>query len=744
MINKFDTINGFGVYVNYTWPSALPAFARYNVIYGWNGSGKSTLARVFRCLEARTKPPHGSHIKVSTRTTTYTPDAFGRFHIPVRVFDRVYVEETVFPATGFALPIYVIGKENTDRVKRLTSLKAKLAEAQTTHAAAQQAREEAVKRLNDFCTSRARDIKERGWKDYHTYDRTRFRQRCDLLAADGIDAALLSDVTRDRLDAEQHQRRPATIAPVLPPQTSLRRIHKSLEDLLSQSAAATAIDSLARSPDLARWCREGLRIHHSQRSKECPFCGSIIPPQRLNDLQSHFNAAYEKDLAELERVEAELRRTAAFLAAKPTFDIDNAYDDMREDFEEAICKLAELKGLSAQYCESGLQAIAEKRANMFKPVTPPPPPPTELEKAFEIFNSLVATHTSKGSTHDLHTAECRLRLESHLVAISLPEYLKQKEELRSIEASETAAMCAIRDLTEEIAGLDVEIRNHRIPADKINSDLRAYLGHADLHLEVSDSGYVISRNGIPANNLSEGEKTAISLLYFLHSLDSESFSKQDGVVVLDDPITSLDNNALFCACSFIGERAAGVCQLFLLTHNLFFLHQARKVLGVISNRPGCGGQVNGYMTEIRLRDGNRESHLRSLDRTLGDFGSEYEFLFSIIYRAVFESSAYESQYICLLPNVARRVLEAFFAFRRPGEDKLDNCIKSTAANDALKMRLHRFVQMLSHQKRIEEGDCSFTTDAEVVSRLSDVLELMKIEDSRHYDAMVTRVNALCR
>jgi len=742
MITQFSTIQRFGLYVNFTWPSALAKFSRYNIIYGWNGSGKSTLARVFKSLESRTPLDDGSQIKVATSANEYCQDAFGTFDIPVRVFDRAYVEETVFPTTGYARPIYVVGKENADRVRRLNLLRANLAEAQSAHLAALKDKDDAIRSLDEFCTNRARDIKERGWKDYHAYDRTRFRKRSESLAAEGcIATVLLDDETRDRLDAEQHQRQPVSMSPEEVPKNTPRQMHDLLTTLLGHSVVATVIESLCGSPNLSQWCRDGLSLHQTSRTEECLFCGNTIPRSRLTNLEMHFNDEYQRAICALEAFANDLVATADSLVKPSAFQIDHAYDDMRKDFEEATCLLAEEKRLNAEYCRQALKAIEDKKSNMFASVASPEPPCRGLEDALATFNSLVATHNSRGSSHDLHATDCRRRLESHLVAVYLPAYIALKDASFGCVASLALRSQKIQDLIDEIACLEVEIRNHRLPAEKINSDLGVYLGHADLHLEVSDTGYVISRNGVAAENLSEGEKTAISLLYFLHSLDSESFSKREGVVVLDDPVTSLDNNALFCACSFVVERTAGVRQLFILTHNLFFLQQARKSLRSISNRAGCGGELNQYMTEVQGRVGKRESNLRRLDSSLGGFGSEYEFLFSLIYRASSDSTEFETQYVSLLPNVARRVIEAFFAFRRPGDDNLEECVRSTGADEALKLRLYRFVSSLSHQKRIEEGDCSFTTDAEVVLRIRDVLDLIKHEDPRHFDAMVVRAGA---
>ena len=95
----------------------------------------------------------------------------------------------------------------------------------------------------------------------------------------------------------------------------------------------------------------------------------------------------------------------------------------------------------------------------------------------------------------------------------------------------------------------------------MNADICSYLGRGELTFEIQGSGYQISRNGTPAKNLSEGERTAIAFLYFLKSLGDKSFSLKDGIVVIDDPVSSLDSNALFHAFGFMKGRTKDAGQL---------------------------------------------------------------------------------------------------------------------------------------------------------------------------------------
>src|SRR5712672_286521 len=51
MLTAIKKIKGFGVFDDFSAPSDLPEFKRFNLIYGENGSGKTTLSRLFAALE---------------------------------------------------------------------------------------------------------------------------------------------------------------------------------------------------------------------------------------------------------------------------------------------------------------------------------------------------------------------------------------------------------------------------------------------------------------------------------------------------------------------------------------------------------------------------------------------------------------------------------------------------------------------------------------------------------------------
>jgi len=163
-----------------------------------------------------------------------------------------------------------------------------------------------------------------------------------------------------------------------------------------------------------------------------------------------------------------------------------------------------------------------------------------------------------------------------------------------------------------------------------------------LRLEIKDTGYAITRGGKPALALSEGEMTAIALLYFLKSLQDKRFDLANGVVVLDDPVSSLDANALYLAFGFMRQRTKDAGQLIIFTHNFTFFRQVRNWFHHlpgqnkrdINQRP-----ARFYMLDCEHDQNGRCASIRRLDPLLEQYESEYHYLFACVYRASKEDGA---------------------------------------------------------------------------------------------------------
>jgi wobble nucleotide-excising tRNase len=325
------------------------------------------------------------------------------------------------------------------------------------------------------------------------------------------------------------------------------------------------------------------------------------------------------------------------------------------------------------------------------------------------------------------------------IADGLDDYKRLQNVLGAAKNAVSPIQADVSKLKGQIAVLEREIREQQRPADELNADLKRYLGHGELQLVVRGTGYEITRGSEPAKALSEGEATAIALLYFLKSLEDRGFDKKNGVVVIDDHVSSLDANALYLAFGFIRQRTDAVGQLFILTHNFEFFRQVKNWFHHLrgqSKRDASLRPARFYMLG-RSPGASRSSTLMPLDPLLEQYESEYHYLFACVLRAVQAGPGADLEGSYHLPNVARRLLETFLAFRRPqSSGELWKKLKDVPFDEARKARVIRFVHTHSHSDAVGAPQHDLSLLSEACPVLADLLDLIRAEDSQHYEAMV--------
>lgn len=747
LITRIARLRHPGVLRDFTRASELPDFARYNLIYGWNGSGKTTISELFRALERRQSPEGRAELVIGG--TKVDGDGFRDATVPVRVFNRQFVSESIFPVGGGDIPpIFVLGKESAEKQAEVEGLKEEKSTAAENLDAAKSDKGKADRDLDQHCASSATFIREKlrssGNNPYNNYDKRRFKERAEQMLADNDDSEhRLTDEERDRLAAQSHAAPKETVGKVQYQLPDLKQYQEAAAELLKATVVSSAIAALKDDTPLAAWVRQGLGLHQQRDTESCLFCDQPLPAGRISRLEAHFNEEYEGLLRKLDDLIAQLER--AFQSARQTSLPDSAkfYDDLAAEYDAASAKFAEETDAVGHFLDALTDQLMQKKQKVFEASESAVSMPTVDGKVVEKVNAVIQKHNDACDAFDDRVRSAREQLENDAVAGSLPDYQALKGAVSHSDTKITEADKEVHHLNGKIADLEREIIQHRQPAEELNSDLQAYLGHQELRLDVKDTGYTISRSDGPARALSEGERTAIALLYFLKSLQDRDFALANGVVVLDDPVSSLDANALYMAFGFIRHRVDGASQVFLLTHNFSFFRQVRnwfhhlKGQGKkdIAQRP-----ARFYMLKCTLTDEGRRSGLEPLDPLLEQFESEYHYLFAAVYRHVQDGDGHGLEVNYAFPNMARRLLETFLAFRQPQHaGELRQKLQRVSFEETKKVRILRFLHTHSHADVVGEPEHDPSGLGEAHYVLNDLLELMKKEDPAHYEAMISLV-----
>lgn len=229
--------------------------------------------------------------------------------------------------------------------------------------------------------------------------------------------------------------------------------------------------------------------------------------------------------------------------------------------------------------------------------------------------------------------------------------------LTALQTQLTAKLTEFSTLNAEIQNLSKNVTSIQPTIDEINRLLKSY---GFLNFEIvptAEKGfYQIQREDgeIAEATLSEGEITFITFLYFLQRAkggETEESVNEERILVIDDPISSLDSNVLFVVSTLIKEiiknvksDVGNIKQIILLTHNVYF-HKEVSYEGL--NRKGEKSQF------WILRKNNKIStiHFYGINNPIQ---SSYELLWR-------EIKEWENNSGITIQNTLRRILENYFS-----------------------------------------------------------------------------------
>lgn len=740
-IDRVCQLHDCGVFRDFSWPTDLSDFGRYNLIYGWNGTGKTTLSRMFRALELRRPPPLGAAVFRIDGVNVHGED-FPQSTLPIRVFNRDFIHESVFPVGGGDVPpIFVVGKDSVERQKEADRLKAERNVKQEELGAAHRAKGQADRDFDKHCIDRAKVIKDTLQKTgsaYNNYNKSDYQVRAQRMTVDrDATSHRLSDDQREALLA-QHQATPKPkVTEVAYRVPALQGLADQVAALLRTTVVSSAIQALKDDSALAEWVRHGLGLHNDRRSDKCLFCEQPLPAGRLGDLEAHFNAEYERLLRQIDEQIRALESANGQAAGVRPPNRAELYDDLHLDFDSAERAFRQMIDTVRTYLAVLVENLKRKRGEPFAALSLSEAVPTVDTAAIDRLNEVIRRHNQACDEFDRRVSEARDRLALDMIAQTLDEFVRNRDAVQIATAARGPIEAEIKRLTVEIERLEREIREHRRPAEELNEDLKRYLGHGELQLTINDNGYSITRDGVPADMLSEGEMSAIALLYFLKSLEDRGFDKPNGVVVLDDPVSSLDGNSLFLAFGLIRERTKDAGQLILMTHDFALFRQARNWLYYLNRRAPRPSRF--YMIKCTPAAGQRSSSLCWIDALLEQYESEYHYLFACVYRVWLAPPASSLEVYYHVPNMARRLLEGFLAFKVPqASGDLYNALQIVQFEENKKTRILRFVHTQSHGADLVPGHDP-TALGECRGVLEDLFGLMKALDDGHFSAMVALV-----
>ncbi|MDU9720553.1 AAA family ATPase [Helicobacter pylori] len=237
-------------------------------------------------------------------------------------------------------------------------------------------------------------------------------------------------------------------------------------------------------------------------------------------------------------------------------------------------------------------------------------------------------------------------------------YCDSEKEIKELENEISKNQGKIERLENEIRELEKNMVSIKPIVNKINTLLKGY-GFANFSLGCTEDEkcYRIQREDgqLVGETLSEGEVTFITFLYYYHltkgSLKENDISKNK-VLVIDDPISSLDSNILFIVSVLVKDlmkettkEKTNIKQIIILTHNTYFY----KEITLEYDLKCYQGKYSFWI----IKKDNNVSKIK--DYKENPIKNSYELLWQEVKQAKENNASWVS-----LQNVMRRIIEYYF------------------------------------------------------------------------------------
>ncbi|WP_050806647.1 AAA family ATPase [Nesterenkonia sp. F] len=734
------------------WPEDLPLGGR-TVIYGHNGSGKSTLSELLLELAEGSSPTDlvwEDHEK--KRTTINSGEVIAA--PPISVFTRKWVETNLsaFLDGESASAIVTLGHEAIDAKEEETRLTdeidKRLAEANKA--------EERRKAANAEVDNLARAVQDRLVAELKEFDYSYFTKNRFTIARVKHD---LRSFEGEAPDSKAHaqalkrlaERAPTPIPEVPAPPEGITSELQGLSDLLAETPTRAAIAALEDNPTAQKWVEDGLELHEGV--DHCFFCAGEITNERHTQLARHFDESWLRIRGRtktlIEAVTREKQQLSAWLSKLPA--TDSLAGDVKPAYEEAWKNTEKEAGKRLDVLETIETTLAIKADD--PSAAPEAPDWSVLLSALSTatLNQAVARHNEQANHHREMTAERTRTVMDHLVGTQAEAFRTLEGQAQELAFRSSACTQTAEQTERQLNEVRQAMFTTKDMADTLTRDLSRVYGNGHLSVTVTEDGksYECRRSVNAASNLSDGERTTLSLLYFLRKLEDEQTPGGDPskrIVVIDDPSSSLDRESLFSTHQWLVDKLKRFGQYIVLTHDFnllrLFLKSQNNTWGKSMKKIDQGNSNESTFPKVSFLEmyadvigGQRRSQFDKLPRFLLNNISEYAYLFSMVMTGIANPKDHERLF--LLPNASRRVLEIFASYKAPHRTNFLQALEELVrAQDGEPYRdVYDFCNRFSHGEGNESVD---VLDARTVhGQIMRCMQFLKEVDGEHFERMCT-------
>ena len=491
--------------------------------------------------------------------------------------------------------------------------------------------------------------------------------------------------------------------------------------------------------DNADWVSQGRK--HLRDDGICPFCQKqTITDELKNQLDAFFSGEYEQDVSLIKQFIGQY----------------SSYTD------ELLSRIKTLRTSLGSYPAAGIEAskidsiiellngyfsknkaemlIKEKEPGRIISLTETAATTSSMKQlvingnaAVTKHNEMVDNYTSEKDTLVADIWVFLMDENEALIAGYLNDIETFTKAKKGIQKGIDVCKQQLDDLDGKIVEAGKNITSVQPTVDEINRSLKSY-GFTNFKIVPSPAqpnAYQIQRmdGTLATNTLSEGEETFISFLYFLQfakgSIDVAKVSNRK-VLVLDDPICSLDSTVLYIVSSLVKglikdvrEGNSDVEQIFILTHNVFF----HKETAFIDRRTEVCNDIHFWI----ISKDNNISTIKAYERN-NPIKTSYELLWE-------ELKSNTNASLITTQNIMRRILENCFSIL--GKTKDDTIVDSFSTIEE-KMICRSLLSWINDGSHTIPDDLYIDSYTDSIDRYKQIFKevFFKMGHEAHYKMMM--------
>lgn len=688
MIERINLLRNIGQF-NSVNPSAQIAFTPFSLLYAENGRGKTTLAAILRSLanrdpsfvteRRRLGSQHPPHVVLSHagQQVVFQDGAWSHTIPDIAIFDDAFVAANVCsgidlqPSHRQNLHGLILGSQGVALNNTLQGHVARIEQ----HNADLREKAEAV-------PATARD----------PFTVNAF---CDLEADPNVDTKIRNAERRlaAAKSADAIRQRPVFMRITLP-DFDVDGINDLLGQTLADLEADAAAQVRAHLASLGRgaeaWVAEGMpriaSVSEGHENEICPFCAQDLEGSTLiNHYQAYFSGSYEALKRNIREMGTGIRdahggdipaafersiRTAAQnhefwkdFAELPEITIDTAAIS-REWTTAREAVLNPLRSKAASPLEpmaltsDALDAIATYRTRI-EEIAGLSRRLAACNERLETVKEQAAADDLAALTDDLKRLKARKARFDPAIIPFCEAYLTEKAAKNATETQRAQARAALDHYREQVfPAYETAINNflQRFSATfrigQVESVNTRAGSSASYCVIINQQNVNITAENGPSfrNTLSAGDRNTLALAFFFASLEQDPNLAQK-IVVIDDPMTSLDEHRSLITRQEMHALSERVRQMIVLSHSKSFLCALWK------------GAVKNSRSAYRINRINEGSELLVWD-IKNDSITEHDKRYELVSRYIHNSDPNEERKVA---EALRHILEAFVRVAYPDQ-----------------------------------------------------------------------------